>query len=204
MGKKYSHYRGRRLAKKVRKLTERYDRLKRDMKQLRSDVVRAVRNDAAEGLFPPADRGLRGGDRFAAGEDFHVDSRSFSADRVDGELHAGGCCIPFSSEKCLNPFNLRLAQLNQNLNFQLFGMKGCRVEIEYECRGGNDEVKGVVCDVGTDFISVLKDNGVVATILKERICKIDWKDSCCNPCDCRCHHGHGGGHGHCRDCGCSS
>ncbi|HZG83486.1 hypothetical protein [Paenibacillus sp.] len=204
MGEKHSQTRERRLSKKLQKLAERYDRLKRNMKQLRGDVVKAIRDDAADGVLPPAERILRGGERFAPEDDFRVDPRSFSADRIDGELHAGGCCIPFSSEKCLNPFHLRLGQLNQNLNFQLFGLKGCRVEVEYECRGGNDEVKGVVCDVGTDFISVLKDNGVVATILKERICKIDWKDSCCNPCSCRCHHGHDGGHGRCKECGCSS
>ena len=119
----------------------------------------------------------------------------------DGVLVFKNCCIPFTSTRCNNPFNLRLAGLNQNLNFQLFGMKGCRVEIEYECQGTNEEVKGIICDIGTDFIAVMRDNGVVSTILKERICKIEWKDPCCNPCSCQCHGDHDV-HGHCQDCGC--
>lgn len=119
----------------------------------------------------------------------------------DGFFVAKDCLIPISSVHCENPFNLRLAQLNQNLNFQLFAMKGSRVEIEFECQGGNDIVKGVICNIGTDFIDVLRDSGVVATILKERICRIDWKDRCFNPCSCSCHHD-GHFHGHCEKCGC--
>ena len=106
-------------------------------------------------------------------------------DPCDGILQAGGCRIPYSSVACRNPFNLRLAELNRNLNFQLFRMEGCKVSIEYECQGSNDEVVGTICGIGTDYIQVRKANGVVSTILKERICKIEWKDPGCNPCACR-------------------
>jgi len=126
-------------------------------------------------------------------------------DPCDGILRAGDCCIPYSSVACRNPFNLRLAGLNQNLNFQLFRMEGCKVSIEYECQGSNDEVVGTVCGIGTDYIGVRKANGVVSTILKERICKIEWKDSCCNPCGCRGRHDcdcGGEGNGRCDDCDC--
>jgi len=113
---------------------------------------------------------------------------------IDGVLRFGDCCVPYSSVCCNRPFNLRLAELNQNLNFQLFGMRGCKVRVEYECQGSNDEVTGTVCEIGTDFLAVKKESGVVVTILKERICKIEWKDSCCHPCD--------GEHTHDGHCGC--
>lgn len=122
-------------------------------------------------------------------------------DHCDGVFVFKDCSIPFTSARCNNPFNLRLAGLNQNLNFQLMGTKGCQVEIEYECQGTNGEVKGTVCNIGTDFIDVKSSNGVVSTILKERICKINWKDPCCNPCSCECHDDHGI-HMHCQNCGC--
>lgn len=135
----------------------------------------------------------KGDHRFEHRESISAPSTSGAhLDSYDGILQVGNCRIPYSSVQCHNPFNLRLAELNQNLNFQLFRMEGCKVTIEYECQGSNDQVAGTICDIGTDYIAAKKGNGVVSTILKERVCKIEWKDPCCNPCSC---HGHQDSHG---------
>lgn len=47
-------------------------------------------------------------------------------------------------------------------------------------------VSGKICDVGTDFISVRKNDGTVVTILKNQIHSIEWPNQNCNPCP-RCH-----------------
>ncbi|PJZ00013.1 hypothetical protein CPT06_13810 [Bacillus vallismortis] len=61
----------------------------------------------------------------------------------------------------------------------------------------NEKVlKGVLCNVGTDFVDILLTDSTVMTILRSQIKKINWCDSECNPCsicqhsDCICEHRH--------------
>lgn len=100
----------------------------------------------------------------------------------DGFLLTKNCCIPVSCPPitCDPRIFLNLAGLTGNLNFQLFRMKGCQVKIELsDC---NDEVEGVICNVGTNFVDVKQTDNTVITILIERIRLIRWEDPACNPC----------------------
>ncbi|MBO8128395.1 MAG: hypothetical protein H0Z39_04235 [Peptococcaceae bacterium] len=89
-------------------------------------------------------------------------------------------CFPFFV--CDNRVRLQLGGLTGNLNFQLFRLKGCQVIIVFECSGSELSVTGVVCNVGTDFVDVKRDDGTVVTVLTARICKIEWLQPECTPC----------------------
>lgn len=91
-----------------------------------------------------------------------------------------GHCLPIPV--CDDRIRLRLAGLTGNLNYQLFRQKGCRVQIEFECAGQRETVKGVICNVGTDFVDLMRSSKTVVTVLTERICSITWDDPRCNPC----------------------
>ncbi|MEC1613426.1 hypothetical protein P9E05_10275 [Bacillus mojavensis] len=61
----------------------------------------------------------------------------------------------------------------------------------------NEKVlKGVLCNVGTDFVDILLTDNTVMTILRSQIKKINWCDSECSPCpvcqhsDCICEYHH--------------
>lgn len=107
----------------------------------------------------------------------------------NGFLVQKACCVPVSCPPiiCDERIHLRLAGLTGNLNFQLFRMKGCPVEIEVECRQGGDgagkeTVKGIICNAGTDFVDIKQANNTVVTLMVEKIRLIKWTDPCCNPC----------------------
>ena len=88
-------------------------------------------------------------------------------------------CLPMPV--CDDRIRLSLAGLTGNLNFQLFRQQGCRVQIEFECADQRETVKGVIYNVGTDFVDLLRSNKTVVTVLTERICSISWDDPHCNP-----------------------
>lgn len=107
----------------------------------------------------------------------------------NGHFVGKGCDVPFK----VSPFffgiynpRLNFNGLNGNLAFQLFRFKGCRVRIFLECPDMSEEVEGVICNVGTNFVDILKDDDKVVTILIEHICKIEWLDKQCNPCPVCC------------------
>ncbi|MFP7471356.1 hypothetical protein SFC55_10150 [Niallia taxi] len=82
----------------------------------------------------------------------------------------------------INNPRLNFNGLNGNLAFQLFRFKGCKVKIFLECPDMSDEVEGVICNVGTNFVDILMFDEKVVTVLIEHICKIEWLDKHCNPC----------------------
>lgn len=91
------------------------------------------------------------------------------------------CCGPkaFSHKHfCNNHFLLRLSGLEGNLNFELFRKKGCCAEVKYECGESIETITGRICNFGTDFLEVLKDDKTILTIMKEKICSILWKEKC--------------------------
>ncbi len=45
-------------------------------------------------------------------------------------------------------------------------------------------IKGKICNSGTDFVDILRDDYTVVTVLRESIRKIKWIDPDCNPCTC--------------------
>ncbi|WP_367903419.1 hypothetical protein [Paenibacillus sp. PL2-23] len=97
------------------------------------------------------------------------------------------CSAPFllsSCSLCANDFRLNFNGLNGNLSFQLFRMKGCKVKIVYECAGVKEEVEGILCNTGTNYVDVKKSNQMVETVLLDRICNLLWEDRSCNPCKC--------------------
>lgn len=95
------------------------------------------------------------------------------------------CCSPlaFSHNDCCNDhFHLHLAGLNGNLNFQLFSKKGCCAKVHFECASATKTVVGRVCNIGVDFVDILKDDRTILTIMKEKICSIQWLDKCKHDC----------------------
>ncbi|MCM3671313.1 hypothetical protein M3181_20345 [Mesobacillus maritimus] len=125
----------------------------------------------------------------------------------DAHFKGEHCDVPFKVSPfnfCLPNFRLNFNGLNGNLAFQLFRFKGCKVKVFIDCSesGSTSEIRGVICNVGTNFVDVIKEDKTVVTILIERICKIEWLDKQCNPCPVCCHddfHDE-----HCPHCGASS
>lgn len=103
------------------------------------------------------------------------------------KCHEKDCCPPIKNvpiPDCDDRIQLRLAGLTGKLTFQLFRMKGCELEIEIVCAEQREKIKGVICNVGTDFVDLLQDNKTVTTILINRILHINWKDPACSPGIC--------------------
>jgi len=91
------------------------------------------------------------------------------------------CCGPkaFShNNHCNDRFHLHLAGLTGNLNFHLFRKQGCCAKVEFECSSETQTVEGRVCDIGVDFLDILKDDKTTLTIMKQKICSIHWLDKC--------------------------
>lgn len=103
----------------------------------------------------------------------------------NGHFVGKNCDVPLK----ISPFffginnpRLNFNGLNGNLAFQLFRFKGCKVRIFLECPDSSEEVEGIICNVGTNFVDILKYDEKVVTVLIEHICKIEWLDKHCNPC----------------------
>lgn len=75
---------------------------------------------------------------------------------------------------CDRRIQLRLAGLTGNLNFQLFRKIGRHVLVEVECGEHTSTVRGIVCQVGPDFLDIRQKNGTIITVLRNRIIKIKW------------------------------
>lgn len=78
-------------------------------------------------------------------------------------------CVKYPISFCDNFFTINLAGLTENLSFQLFKLKGHKVEIETIL--GTQE-HGVICNFGIDFIEIKKSDGTVVLILRDKISKI--------------------------------
>lgn len=74
---------------------------------------------------------------------------------------------------CGEFFEINLAGLTDSVNFELVKYKDHEVEIETTtCK--DNKVSGKIYKVGIDFIELLKDNGRIVTILKDKISQIHW------------------------------
>lgn len=103
--------------------------------------------------------------------------------RCDDVLTKQKCCFPVQFPSvCDDRIRLRLAGLTGNLNFKLFRLKGCPVMIETDCPGPGNVVEGILCNVGTNFVDVRRDDDTVVTVLNEQIQRIEWPDPACKPC----------------------
>ncbi|WP_454193384.1 hypothetical protein [Paenibacillus sp. Marseille-Q7038] len=69
---------------------------------------------------------------------------------------------------------LRLAGLNHGLNFELFRHIGNVVVIEVVSGEKVEKIRGVLSQVGTDYVDIKKADGKVVTILQQHIHKIEW------------------------------
>lgn len=69
---------------------------------------------------------------------------------------------------------LRLAGLNHGLNFELFRHIGNVVIIEVVSGEKVEKIRGVLSQVGTDYVDIKKADGKVVTILQQHIHKIEW------------------------------
>ncbi|WP_128102313.1 hypothetical protein [Paenibacillus sp. DCT19] len=87
-------------------------------------------------------------------------------------LHRNKCFQVIDGVKPL--IKLRLAGINNNLNFELFRHKGNRVIIEVSSGEKSEKIRGVLLNVGTDYVDIKKANGRVITILQSNIQKIEW------------------------------
>ena len=79
-------------------------------------------------------------------------------------------------------FRLNLAGLTGNVNFKLSSFVGCDVEINTTFGTTKMKERGKICGVGIDFIDLKNENGMVVTILKDRVSQIRWLDDDCHPC----------------------
>ncbi|MEY8745534.1 hypothetical protein AB9M62_40485 [Bacillales bacterium AN1005] len=87
-------------------------------------------------------------------------------------VHREKCFKIIPGQKPL--IKLRLAGINNNLNFELFRHKGNRIIIEVSSGEKTEKIRGVLCDVGTDYVDIKKANGRVVTLLQSNIIKIEW------------------------------
>ena len=78
-------------------------------------------------------------------------------------------CVKYPLSFCDDFFTINLAGLTENLSFQLFKLKGHKVEIE--TIAGTHE-RGVICNFGIDYIEIKKNDGTVVLILRDKISKI--------------------------------
>lgn len=104
----------------------------------------------------------------------------------NAENHKGDCCPPYLCVPiplCDDRLRLRLAGLTGNIAFQLFRLKGCKLEIEMDCAGKKEKIMGIICNVGTDFVEILQDGQKISTVLISRILRIDRIDPDCKPCE---------------------
>lgn len=84
---------------------------------------------------------------------------------------------------CNDLIRPQLAGLTNNLNFQLLRKKKCPVIIEFDAAGDEEQITGVICAVGTNFIDIRKRDDSVVTLMPDRITRIKWMDPKCNPCE---------------------
>jgi len=77
-------------------------------------------------------------------------------------------------EDCGDFFEINLAGLTDNLNFELVKFKGQEVEIETTLCSEENKISGKIYNVGIDFIELLNDHGRIVTILKDKISHIHW------------------------------
>lgn len=73
---------------------------------------------------------------------------------------------------CSRYKRLSLAGLTDNINFRLLKNAGREVEIETTFR----MEKGRIYDIGTDYVEIKEENGLIVTMLKENIRHIRWLD----------------------------
>lgn len=87
-------------------------------------------------------------------------------------LRKGSCKIPVQipCPDCNDFFDINLAGLTENLNFQLLRFEDSDIEIDT----ASGSVKGRICKVGIDFIEIKEKDGIIVTILKDKIIQIRW------------------------------
>lgn len=146
--------------------------LKNEIEHLKQELVSLQKDELHEDSFDMS---------------HHIHRHHLPTNVCDGFFIKGDCKIPVNVPPfCDNRVRLWLGGLTGNLNFLLFRQKGCKVKINFDCNGKNETVKGVICQVGTDFLDILQKDKTVVTILQDRINRIRWKDKDCNPCHCGC------------------
>lgn len=80
----------------------------------------------------------------------------------------------FDCVDCGHFFEINLAGLTDSMNFKLIELKGHEVEIETTLCAEDNKIKGEIHNIGIDYIDLLKENGVIVTILKDKISQIHW------------------------------
>jgi hypothetical protein len=64
----------------------------------------------------------------------------------------------------------------------LFRSQGCRVKVTIEQGSTTQVIKGIICNVGTNFVDIKQKGDKIVTILQERIVHIEWSDRYQGPC----------------------
>ena len=99
---------------------------------------------------------------------------------------------------CKDFFRINPAGLNNHLNHKLLKFEDCPLEIVTDLGWRK---RGKTHDIGIDFVDILSKNGLVFTVLKDKIDHICWASKDCKPhhhkcrkhddckkdCDCRKH-----------------
>ena len=83
--------------------------------------------------------------------------------------------------------SINAAGVNNELNHKLLEFKECPLEIITD---SGWRKQGETHDIGIDYVDILATNGLVYTVLKDKIDHISWLNKDCKPHhhDCRNHH----------------
>ncbi len=104
----------------------------------------------------------------------HRDHHSF--DRFHHKDHSCFDRHIHHKDFCDDRFNVRLKGIDGGLAFRLRQLIGCVVKLEVECGNECNEIRGIICHVGRDFVEVEK---IDKEKKRRRHCR------CKGHCDCK-------------------
>ncbi len=95
-----------------------------------------------------------------------------------------------ANSNCKDSISINTAGVNNELNLKLLEFKECPLEIVTDLGWRK---RGKTHDIGIDYVDLLATNGLVYTVMKDKIDHISWLKTDCKPHhhDCRNHHGCG-------------
>ena len=108
--------------------------------------------------------------------------------------------VRMANENCKDSISINAAGVNNQLNQKLLEFKECPLEIVTDLGWRK---QGKTQDIGIDYVDILATNGLVYTVLKDKIAHICWLKKDCKPHHHNCRNHHDCEKGCCRkDCRC--
>ena len=108
--------------------------------------------------------------------------------------------VRMANSNCQDSISINTAGVNNELNLKLLEFKECPLEIVTD---SGWRKQGKTHDIGIDYVDILATNGLVYTVLKDKIDHICWLKEDCKPHHHNCRNHHDCEKGCCRkDCRC--